>query len=241
MLTYHSVGTSSPALPVDNFREQMRWLKENAAVVPLDGLIEGNWPESPFGLVCAITFDDGYASVYRHALPVLAEYALPATVYLVAGAIRDDTPQSSNMFSGLYPNEDMLIWPEVRELISNAVQMGSHLVSHRDITSLAPQEVDEELRRSKAIIEEKTGTECGSFCFPWGRHNEPTLVAVRDAGYRNSVITIQGRWQKHEPPDPYRIPRADVRREYSLSDFQAVVRGDWDYLGRIQALRRLWN
>jgi hypothetical protein len=37
--------------------------------------------------------------------------------------------------------------------------------------------------------------------------------------------------------DAMAVPRINVARDYSLDDFKAVVRGDWDYLGRIQAFR----
>jgi peptidoglycan/xylan/chitin deacetylase (PgdA/CDA1 family) len=219
----------------------MEWLQSNASVIALDDLAAGNWPKSPNGLVCAITFDDGYASVHHHAFPILAALNLPATVYLVAGAIHSDTPQSSNTFNGLYPDEDMLLWGEVRELHSHNICMGSHMLRHLDLTSLDAVAADEELLRSKQVIEDNVGQECSSFCFPWGRHDSSAVAAVRRAGYRNSVVTIQGRWQYSPVPDPFRIPRADVRRDYTLDDFKAVVRGDWDYLGYIQRFRRLMS
>ncbi len=238
VLTYHSIGPSPLAVSQPVFRQQMDWLSSNAVVIPLEDLIAGNWPASRTGIICAITFDDGYASVHRFAYPVLAELNIPATVYLVAGAIHQDAPQSSDQFNGLYPNEDMLIWPEVRELQSHSISMGSHLVHHQDITSLDTASVDRELLDSRNIIEDHTGAACSSFCFPWGRHNDASIAAVRRAGYLNSVITTQNRWRKDNAPDRYRIPRADIRRDYTLDDFKAVVRGDWDYLGQIQRLRR---
>jgi peptidoglycan/xylan/chitin deacetylase (PgdA/CDA1 family) len=119
--------------------------------------------------------------------------------------------------------------------------MGSHMLRHLDLTSLDAAAANEELLRSKQVIEDSIGAECTSFCFPWGRHNSNAVAAVRRAGYRNSVVTIQGRWQNSPAPDPFRIPRADIRREYTLDDFKAVVRGDWDYLGYIQRFRRLMS
>jgi peptidoglycan/xylan/chitin deacetylase (PgdA/CDA1 family) len=35
----------------------------------------------------AVTFDDGYAGVHRHAFPILRELCIPATVYLATGVI----------------------------------------------------------------------------------------------------------------------------------------------------------
>lgn len=240
VLTYHSVGPTPLAVSTNAFREQMAWLKTHAAVVPLDRLIEGNWPKSSSGLVCSITFDDGYASVYRHAYPVLKDFGFPATVYLVAGAMAVETPHSSNDFDGLYPDEEMMLWRETKELQAQGIRMGSHLVAHKDLTSLDTATADEELLRSKQLIEERLGEECSSFCYPWGRHDDKSVEAVRRAGYRNAVVAIQGRW-KGNGSDCYRIPRADVRRDYTIDDFAAVVKGDWDFLGYVQKIRRMFG
>lgn len=237
VLTYHSVGASKLGLPQENFRQQMDWLRQSAAVVSLERLLAGDWPDSATGITSAITFDDGYASVYEYAFPILRERGFAATVYLVANAMGDGRRRSSNEFHGLYPDEEMLTWEMVREMQTAGVTAGSHLLRHKDITLLEPPEVDEELRGSKRLIEERTGSECPSFCFPWGKHNDRTVEAVKAAGYQNAVIAIQGRWDGRSNLDHYRIPRADVRREYSIDDFSAMVRGDWDYLAILQKFR----
>lgn len=42
--------------------------------------------------VVSFTFDDGYRDVYRHALPVLRELGLPATVFVPTGHVDTDEP-----------------------------------------------------------------------------------------------------------------------------------------------------
>ena len=240
VLTYHSVGSGPLAIGTDVFRQQMQWLKQNVTVVPLAELLAGPSQYSKLGLVCAITFDDGYASVYRHAMPIMRELGFGATVYLVAGAIGDRERKSSNQFDGLYPDEDMLLWREALELQSNGIQLGSHLIHHKDLTALDAKAATEELAGSKSLIEDKSGSPCSSFCYPWGKHNQRTVEAVRAAGYDNAVIAVQDRWNG-EVKDRFQIPRADIRREYTMHDFAAVVRGDWDFLGYIQRFRRWMN
>lgn len=237
VLTYHSIGAER-GVPEESFRQQMFWLSNYAAVLDLDAVVKGDWIPSPSGLVCAITFDDGYASVFRSAYPILQRLRLPATAYLVVEAIGDTQRKSSNEFDGLYPDEDMLTWPEVREMQPGGIQFGSHLLRHHDLTSLSAADANEQLRRSKQQIEDRLGTPCTSFCYPWGRHNDAAVEAVGRAGYENAVITIQDRWNRAHSPDRYRIPRTDVRRDYTLDDFSNVVEGDWDFLGHIQRFRR---
>jgi peptidoglycan/xylan/chitin deacetylase (PgdA/CDA1 family) len=138
----------------------------------------------------------------------------------------------------LYADEDMLTWSEVKEMRDGGLQFGSHLLRHHDLTALPSAEADEQLRASKQQLEQRLGEPCTSFCYPWGRHNEATSDAVHRAGYENAVITIQDRWDHAHPPDRYRVPRTDIRRDYTLDDFSRVVQGDWDFLGSIQRFRR---
>ena len=194
VLTYHSVGPTTLGLAQEKFREQMAWLRGNAAVVKLETLLSGEWPDSEGGVTCAITFDDGYASVYRWAFPVLMEYGLPAKVYLVGDAIGEGESKNSNDFTGLYPDEEMLRWREVREMQEHGISFGSHLLRHKDLTSLSAAEAKQELEGSKRLIEERVGAECTNFCYPWGKHNERSVTAVKDAGYEDAVVAIQGRW-----------------------------------------------
>ncbi len=237
VLTYHSVGPTKLGLTQASFREQMSYLRDHATVLGLDALLSGSWPDDRTAIKCAITFDDGYASVYQWAFPILHEFGFPATVYLVADAIGDHQPKCSNEFEGLYPDESMLRWTEVREMQRYGLSFGSHLLHHYDLTSLKDEQARNELEGSKKLIEDRTGETCSSFCYPWGKHDRRSVEAVRNAGYSNAVIAIQGRWKKNQELDLFRVPRADVRRDYSVDDFAAVIRGDWDYLGMVQQLR----
>lgn len=237
VLTYHSVGPGKLALPKASFREQMFFLREHVTVLSLDALLSGDSPQNERGIKCAITFDDGYASVYESAFPILQELGVPATVYLVAGAIGGYGSKCSNDFEGLYPDETMLRWAEVREMQRYGLSFGSHLLHHYDLTSLDDEQARNELECSKQLIEDRTGKTCSSFCYPWGKHDRRSVDAVKNAGYSNAVIAIQGRWKTNYELDLCRVPRADVRRDYSIADFAAVIRGDWDYLGIVQKLR----
>ena len=61
--------------------------------MPLRALVdlaERGEPVPPKSVV--ITFDDGYASVYEHAWPMLRQLEIPATIFLASGFIDSRRP-----------------------------------------------------------------------------------------------------------------------------------------------------
>jgi peptidoglycan/xylan/chitin deacetylase (PgdA/CDA1 family) len=87
VLLYHRVTslTTDPemlAVTPDNFRAQMRYLKETVPLVRFDE----DWAKIVKPAV-AITFDDGYADNALEALPILEEVGVPATFFVSTGTI----------------------------------------------------------------------------------------------------------------------------------------------------------
>lgn len=73
-------------LPQDIFRRVCAFLASNYQVIPLRELIaclEAGEKPPPNAVV--LTFDDGYASNFHLAFPVLREFHLPATIFVTTG------------------------------------------------------------------------------------------------------------------------------------------------------------
>jgi peptidoglycan/xylan/chitin deacetylase (PgdA/CDA1 family) len=95
ILCYHNVvpanagklGDPGLHVPSDRFERQMRWLAAHYTGVDLHAFVNRLAAGDSLRAVAAVTFDDGYAGVFEHAVPILRALALPATVFLVAGAV----------------------------------------------------------------------------------------------------------------------------------------------------------
>jgi len=178
-LTFHdlderpSVISFSPSL----FRDGManlctRGYRKPAMQQMVDALVRnGEFPERSF----AVTFDDGFRSVYEEAFPVLQAYRIPATVFLLVGKKR-----SRNLDSPLpsFQGRTMLSWKEIREMHRFGVNFGAHTLSHPDLTRLPLEQVQAEVRDGKAIIEDMLGAEVSCFAYPFGRYNQKTRRVV---------------------------------------------------------------
>lgn len=221
------------SLPVGQFREQLDWMAENARVVSLDDLLKPG--PSDERLRIALTFDDGYRTLSSVVAPLLAKRNWSAAVYLNTGHVEDHCRQSSQPRIGHYPGEEFLLWSEVEELFQQGWLIGSHGVDHVDLTGLDTVATAQQLRVSRRTIEERLGLECRHFAYTWGRHDARVCHQVAANGYAAAVAAHHGPLSVHS--DAMALPRMDVRREYDLDDFAAVVQGGWDYLGLAQKIR----
>lgn len=94
ILGYHSVGDphggADPRMvhTIDEFRSQMAFLAEHRKVLSIDELVGRLAAGEPLPRrSVVITIDDGYADTATVAAPILAEFELPAVVYLATGII----------------------------------------------------------------------------------------------------------------------------------------------------------
>ncbi len=195
ILTYHRVGRFDPPtadrgvycnLPF--FERQMRFLARlRYRVIPLaearEGLL-GRRRLPPRAVV--LTFDDGYRDFYEHALPVLEQHRFPATVFAISGALG----RRATWLADTRP--ELLDGAALREIQSRGIEVGSHTHTHPRLSRLPTSEVAEELRRSKAILEDLLGREVPSFCYPYGDLDARVRGEVAAAGYELACATWRG-------------------------------------------------
>jgi len=117
----------------------------------------------------AITFDDGYQSVYQQAFPVLQRYGFSATIFLTVG--KDRSAKASDRLPHM-GERSMLSWGEIREMQQCGIEFGAHTITHPDLTRLSPKLAENEICDSKAIIENALSAPVASFAYPYGRYDD---------------------------------------------------------------------
>lgn len=236
ILIYHAAGNGPWAISADNFKKQVQWLKKHCDIVPLTTLLTESSKSNKIQV--SLTFDDGYACLYDTVLPILQTEKALATVYVNTGWISecDNTRKDSNPNLGHYPGEKFLTWREVKALDHAGWKIGSHGVDHIDLTTQPSNIVHQELLNSKQIIESKLHKRCDHFAYTWGKHNAFIENLVLEAGYQYAVAGHHAIIKSSD--NPFALPRMNVAIEYSLTDFENMLKGRWDFLGHIHRWKK---
>jgi peptidoglycan/xylan/chitin deacetylase (PgdA/CDA1 family) len=229
---YHAVGDGEWAIQEKAFARQMEWIAREARPLSLVQAL-GTDVERP--LEVALTFDDGYASVFAHGFPILKSLGLTASMFLNTGLVGLKQRTPSDPQAGHYPGEEFLLWSEVDALLDAGWVMGSHGEHHLDHSREPVSVVRRELSGSKKRLEEILPGPCLYFAYTWGRHTPQLRRLVAEAGYRWGLAGVHG--PVRPSGDPFAVPRINIDQTYTLDDLRAVLRGDWDYLRFLQAWR----
>jgi len=232
ILLYHAVGDGEWAIPENEFARQIEWIAKSARPLSLVQAL-GTDIEKP--LEIAVTFDDGYASVFERAKPILKTHAVSATVFVNTALVGSEDRTPSDPSLGHYPGEAFLLWRELDALLDLGWVLGSHGEHHLAHWREGDLVVRHELAESKKKLEAITPGPCNYFAYTWGRHTEHLRKLVADAGYRWGLAGLHGAVRAGS--DPYAVPRINIDRTYSFDDFMAILRGDFDYLRFIQSWR----
>lgn len=168
-----------------------------------------------------LTFDDGYQDFYYVVAPVLQEYGVRATVFVVAGYV-----DTNHIFEWIeYPETPLdyiLTSKQIVELHRSGFEIGSHTLTHPRLTELQAERVREELAQSRKLLEKIIGSRVSSFCYPQGFYNREIMQLVREAGYSAAVVS---RFSSGVPyPWRPRNTMYDLARIYPYDDIKGFRR-----------------
>jgi peptidoglycan/xylan/chitin deacetylase (PgdA/CDA1 family) len=204
VLMYHVINPPPPGapypglyVPAGEFAAQMRALKAAGwHAVTMDQL-EAYWtrgvPLGP-GKPIVLTFDNGYASQYTNALPILKKL----------GWVGDENIQ----LSGLPPSQGGLSNDQVRGLLAAGWELDTQGISHADLITLDAAELHYQVATAREILRTRYGVAVNWFCYPSGHYDATVIAEVKAAGFVGSTTVIPGWAAPGE--DPYRLPRLRV-------------------------------
>jgi biofilm PGA synthesis lipoprotein PgaB len=204
ILAYHDVredikrdyAADPYAISAQNMAMQFAWLRDNGyRIVALDQVLAAlDGGRSLPDKAVLLTFDDGLASVYSSAFPLLKLFNYPALVSVVTAWV--ETTVEVQYENHLLSSRDFLTWAQMREMQdSGLIEIASHThdlhlgiegnpqknVQPAAVTRLYTdryetgneylQRIEADLATSAALIKQKTGRPARVIVWPYGQYN----------------------------------------------------------------------
>lgn len=182
---------------------------------------------TPASKTVVITFDDAFASVKRHAQPVLSALGITATVFAPTDYVSRQAPLA---WPGLAQWERTcdaeeltpMSWDDLRELSELGWEVGSHTRTHPLLTQLDDDALAKELRGSLEECSERIGRPVTSVAYPYGGVDDRVEAQAQRAGYEGAAALA---WPAADL-DRYRYPRVGVYQQDSWPRFRLKT-GRW--------------
>lgn len=197
-----------------------------------------------------LTVDDGYTSFYTKFYQLQKQYRYPAVLAVVTRWM--ETPADQQVLYGmeLRPRSDFITWAQAREMVqSGLVELASHshdlhhgvlanasgslmpaAIAHaydgasrqRESDAQYLDRVGQDLRRSRQIIEQRTGAKVRALVWPYGAYNARVQQAAQKAGFSIMATLADG-------PNDASGPLTAIRRAYatyelSVGQFAQLLR-----------------
>jgi peptidoglycan/xylan/chitin deacetylase (PgdA/CDA1 family) len=197
----------------------------------LGQFFSGEWtPNRPALMLC---FDDGEASNYEIAAPLLEEFGFTG-YFLVCPSLvgKDGThlkwleeakefvdPEARDWIGPLSDyKRNFMTWDQVRDLNHRGHAIGSHTLNHIRLSIDVPEEVmRREIIESRRRIEAETGARCNIFCWPGGEASSYSNMAgrlIEDAAYQFAMLSNAGIMERVTAA--HRLQRVNVDATWPL-------------------------
>jgi peptidoglycan/xylan/chitin deacetylase (PgdA/CDA1 family) len=191
----------------------------------------------------SFTFDDGCMSQYTYATPVLDSFKFKGTFFVISNDMTDDLP-------GI---ERFGTWKQFRAMALEGHEIGSHTVTHPDLTTLAIGNISKqgtllyELYHSQLTINQKiTNQKCITISYPDLAYDTTVLVntmlyyeSARGGGDIPTYSSLTGSWfyKINGREEYFTTPRDSTQDDLDeLQAFEtymqgAINDGTWGVLG----------
>jgi len=139
-----------------------------------------------------ITLDDGWEAVYSVAYPVFKEFGYPFTIYLYQNYVEIGGRSLSRA--------------KIMEMVKNGAEVGSHSITHRDLTKVGKRSPEKyqkflrhEMEQSAIFLKDFLGVDTPTFAYPYGSYSEEVLKMGEELGYE-AMVTVNGQKATWDTP-----------------------------------------
>jgi len=168
--------------------------------------------------ILRISFDDGYEEVYALFEEFFKPRSIPITIFVTTGYIGKSAEWDYMPRPARHLDSEQLKMLAASELVT----IGSHTISHVDLSAVSKGRMINEIVDSKNNLEDLLGREIKYFSYPFGRFNRSVVDEVVKAGYKAAFCGVP--FRRYAQNKLFQIPRIPLYHLDNLFTFTQKVR-----------------
>lgn len=151
--------------------------------------------------VIMITFDDGFKSVYKLAMPILEKYNMKAVLAVVGSITQEYTDNNNTNINYSY-----LTWSELSELNQSGIfeiqnhtyNMHTLLLCNNGRNGISKKKGESDIEYKNVIVAdlqkmqnelyEKSGIVATAIAYPYGAYSKETLNIIKELGFKSNFL-----------------------------------------------------
>jgi peptidoglycan/xylan/chitin deacetylase (PgdA/CDA1 family) len=156
--------------------------------------------------IVTLTWDDGVASQYTGAFPIMKKYGLTGTFYLISGFLNTDFYMTT---------------AQAAEIKAAGNELGGHTIDHPDLTTVTAAQLQTELQQSQTDLQNIFGGSFTDFATPFGAYNDTVITAIQQ--YYTSHRTVDRGFNSKDNFDIYRLKIQQVDNTTTAANITAWI------------------
>jgi peptidoglycan/xylan/chitin deacetylase (PgdA/CDA1 family) len=153
-----------------------------------------------------ITFDDGNIDTYTTAFPIMKKYGFTGVIYIVGSYVGAEQYMTAD---------------QIKEMAAAGWEVGSHSMTHSDLTLIDPEKARYEIVNSKKHLEKMLGVPVNTIAYPFGNSTASLNDYAYGAGYIAGMSLGNG--SSHGAGNLFVLQRLDVKGTYNLDQFTLLL------------------
>lgn len=105
-------------------------------------------------------------------------------------------------------------WPQLQEMSTEGLVVGSHTVTHPILSSLPKEKLHYELAASASAIQQHLGTAPAGICYPNGRPEDISKAVINAAELSGYTYGLMGRYSKFNNARMFNIGRIAANKDF---------------------------
>jgi len=199
----------STNIKMNDFIKHIKILEENEIYFVNPANFEDDLKNKKKKRKVLLTIDDGFASFYKNAWPILKKKKIPFILFVSTREV------------GAY---NYMTWNQIREISKeDFVEIGNHSHTHEYLVDENKNIILSDIKKSIKIFENELGKNSNFFSYPFGEYSLEFKKIIKELGFKFAFGQHSG--VMDETKDLYELPRFPINEKYGeIERFKSLIK-----------------